>query len=544
MFGKEIHSRIYFFSLACLAASLPLSIFSTSVFQILLVLNWILEGRFHEKWIIFSRRKSLWLILSVYLVFLGGLIYSQDVSYAFHDLRIKLPLMVLPLIMGTTPSPGKLKLKWILLALVAGVLLASLASIGVLLGILDIPYRDIREISLFVSHIRFSLLINVAVFSLIYMIFDRDFSPRKWEPPVFTAFMVWLVIFLFILQSITGILIFLFVSFVIFWIYLHRVWSLVLRWTLAVFMLATVLLGMSLLTKSLGRFYRVEQIDPESIDRVTANNRPYRHDFSNRFIENGHYIWLYVCEPELEKEWNRISEIDYRGKDARGNDIKYTLIRYLTSRGWRKDSVGVHKLSPQDIKYIEQGKANYLYGKKWSFYSKVYEILWQVDVYRKGGNPSGHSVTQRIHYLKAGLGIFREHPVIGVGTGDVRAAFDDYYERTDSPLEKRWRLRAHNQYLTFLLTYGTIGFIWILFSLLYPLRLESKSRDYFMWTFLMIAFLSMLNEDTLETHTGVSFFAFFYSLFLFASGGDQNDAPAEDSSGIVSKNRKGDKKPG
>jgi hypothetical protein len=274
---------------------------------------------------------------------------------------------------------------------------------------------------------------------------------------------------------------------------------------------------MSVLTKSLGRFYRVEQVDPETIDLYTAGGLPYKHDFESPFIENGNFIYLYICEAELEPEWNRISEIDYRDRDARGNQVKYTLIRYLTSMGLRKDSVGVSKLEPEDVELIENGKANYLYGRKWSFYSKVYEILWQVDVYRKGGNPSGHSVTQRIHYLGAALGIIGENPWIGVGTGDVKLAFEEYYERVDSPLDKRWRLRAHNQYLTFLVTYGILGFAWIMFCLLYPVYLESRGRGYFIWTFLLVAFLSMLNEDTLETHTGVSFFAFFYALFLLAT---------------------------
>jgi hypothetical protein len=524
MFGREVHSRIYCISLACLAASLPLSIFATSVFQLVLAGNWILEGRFGEKWGIFIQRRSLWLILSVYLVFLGGLLYTSDLAYAFHDLRIKLPLIVLVLIMGTSPRITKPQLKWVLLALVAGVFIGSLASLSVLLGIIDIPFKDMREISLFVSHIRFSLLINVSVFSLVYMIFDREFSPRKWEPALYTAIMVWLVIFLFILQAVTGIIIFLVVSFIIFWIYLFRVWNIVMRWTLAVFMLVAVMLGMSLLTKSLGRFFRVEKVDPETIELTTAGGRPYVNDFNNPFIENGHYIGLYLCEPELEKEWDRVSRIDYKGKDAQGNEIKYTLIRYLTSMGLRKDSAGVSRLSEEDIRNIEQGKANYIYGRKWSFYAKIYEILWQIDVYRKGGNPSGHSVTQRILYLEAGLNIFREHPLLGVGTGDIKSAFDDYYIRTGSPLSEEWRLRAHNQYLTFLVTYGIIGFLWIFFALLYPVYLEGKMKDYFLWTFLMVGFLSMLNEDTLETHIGVSFFVFFYALFLLATPPKKNQA--------------------
>lgn len=521
MFGKGIHSRIYIIALACLAASLPLSIFTTSVFQFVLAGNWILEGRFVEKWTRFRERKSLWLILSIYLVFLAGLLYTNDFSYAFHDLRIKLPLIVLPLIMGTTAPISTSQLKWILLALVAGVVAGSFASISVLVGIIDVPFRDIREISIFVSHIRFSLLINISIFSLIYMIFEREFSPRNWEPVAYTVVMIWLVIFLFILQAVTGIIIFLIACFMVFWFYLFRVWSAVLRWTLAVFMLTAVLLGMLLLTQSLARFYKVERIDKETIELTTPGGRPYVHDFDSPFIENGHYVWIYVCEPELRQEWNRRSRFDYDGKDTLGHDIKYTLIRYLTSMGLRKDSTGVSRLSQEDIKSIEQGKANYIYKKKWSFYAKVYEILWQIDTFRKGGNPSGHSVTQRILYLKAALGIIRDQPLIGVGTGDVKSAYEEYYERIDSPLTKEWRLRAHNQFVTFILTYGIIGFVWIMFSLLYPVYLEGKSRDYFVWMFLLVALLSMLNEDTLETHTGVSFFAFFYALFLLAAGSDK-----------------------
>ena len=86
MFGKEVHSRIYFIALACLAASLPLSIYTTSMFQLILLGNWIFEGRFAEKWVMFRERKSIWLILSVYLVFLIGLIYTSDFDYALHDL--------------------------------------------------------------------------------------------------------------------------------------------------------------------------------------------------------------------------------------------------------------------------------------------------------------------------------------------------------------------------------------------------------------------------------------------------------------------------
>ncbi len=281
-------------------------------------------------------------------------------------------------------------------------------------------------------------------------------------------------------------------------------------------MILGTLMGLAILTRSLVRFYKVEEIDRESIEQTTVNGNQYVHDFSQDFIENGHYIWLYLCEPELRREWNLVSEIDYDSKDSLENEIKYVIIRYLTSKGLRKDSAGMAELGREDIRLIEQGKANYLQGRKFSLYNQMYLIFWQIDVFRKNGNPSGHSVTQRILYLQAAMEIIRDNFWIGVGTGNVVNAYDAYYRQVDSPLSDRWRLRAHNQLLTFLLTYGIIGFIWILFGFLYPVSLERKWNDYFMIMFLLVGFFSMLNEDTLETHTGVSFFAFFYSLFLFA----------------------------
>jgi hypothetical protein len=39
-------------------------------------------------------------------------------------------------------------------------------------------------------------------------------------------------------------------------------------------------------------------------------------------MEGGNYVWLYVCEEELEKSWNSLSELDYNGKDLKRAGIK------------------------------------------------------------------------------------------------------------------------------------------------------------------------------------------------------------------------------
>jgi hypothetical protein len=85
----------------------------------------------------------------------------------------------------------------------------------------------------------------------------------------------------------------------------------------------------------------------------------------------------------------------------------------------------------------------------------------------------------------------------------------------NSPLTAEWRLRSHNQFLAIGTAFGIIGLIWFLIALFYPLFLKEYRIDYFYFLFIVIAVLSMLTEDTLESQAGVTFFAFFNSLFLF-----------------------------
>jgi len=262
------------------------------------------------------------------------------------------------------------------------------------------------------------------------------------------------------------------------------------------------------------RFLYKDKVDMSHLPGQTVNGNPYKHFISEKQTENGHYVWLYVCDSELETAWGARSKLDFYGKDEKGQDLRYTLIRYLTSKNLKKDSVGVASLSNKEISWIEQGTANYIYKEK-SLYSLFYEVFWQIERYREGGNPSGHSIIQRLEYLKAGFAIAKKHPWLGVGTGDVPNAFEKQYKQMNSQLSQEWRLRAHNQFLTFFITFGVFGFCGVLFILFYPVFRENGWRNFFFVVFLSIALLSMLNEDTLETSAGVMFFAYFYGLFLF-----------------------------
>jgi len=123
---------------------------------------------------------------------------------------------------------------------------------------------------------------------------------------------------------------------------------------------------------------------------------------------------------------------------------------------------------------------------------------------------------QRLEFWKASIGIIKENWLTGVGTGDMNIAFRAQYEKMQTKLAPDQRWRSHNQFLSIFVGFGILGLIWFLTAILYPPFLLRRQDDFFTVVFLVIAMSSMLTEDTIESQTGVSFFAVFYALFLFA----------------------------
>ncbi len=492
---------------------MPLSKWITSLFQFLLIIHWIVRGDYVEKWKRLISRPAIWVLSLFFIIPLIGMLYSADWDYGLHDLKIKLPLLALPLVIGTSEMISRQQLKLILLTFAASVTISSMVSLGIVSGIIPYIYSDIRETSLFISHIRLALLVDMSVFILSFYAMRQGL--KKWERLGLFTWALYLLVFLVAVKAMTGIVVGLLVGLVLALRWLINQKSRLLKWiTMAGVIIVPILVALYI-SLTINDFYTIKE-DTGNLAKKTEQGNLYWHDTTNLQLENGHYTGLYVCEKELRESWNKISKIDYDSKDKKGQEVRFTLIRYITSLGLRKDANGVSQLSPEDINLVEAGYANYIYQKKNRFKVRMYELIWEIDVYRKGGNPSGHSVTQRIEYLRTGLSIWKDNPLFGVGTGDVPKAFEVKYEEIQSRLDPLWRLRAHNQWLTLGISFGLLGAIILIFAFFVPGLLQKKFGQYFFLLFFMVSFLSMFNEDTLETQAGVAFFAFFYPFFLFS----------------------------
>lgn len=513
MVRKQFHSNLLLVSLSGIGFSLPISEFLTSVFIIILVINWLTGTGLSHMLSAIQGRKEVLLFIAAWFVYLVWMFNSDNITQGLHDIRLKLPLLLLPL---AATAQGKLTeagYRIVLYSFVAGVLISTMAG-AASAAFSQGPLLDHRELSLFVSHIRLALMICLSIFIILnFEFFDRS-QPGAGIIPSLLA-LVWLAGFLFAIGSFTGIIILLICS----WVTVCRD-AILRRRPLTIYLsllapLLLVIVMFVLLKNMFNDFSRVNETGLPGSDEITLSGNPYTHDTGRADMENGYYVWRYISEGELESAWNRVSTYDYSGLDDMGHEIRFTLVRYLTSLGVRKDSAGVASLTGDDIRLIEKGYANSRYLDGTGLKDRVYEIFWQWQYYRMGGSSQGHSLTQRIEYLGTGWRVFRRFPLTGTGTGDLPDQFNYQYDLDGSDLEPPFRRISHNQYLTSLATFGIIGSVLFWLALILPAFIKRGFRNYLFLIFFLIAFLSMLNEDTLETHTGVTFFVFFYSLLLF-----------------------------
>ncbi len=510
MFTQQIHRYIFWLGTATMIVSLPLSPFLLSVGLFILVGNWIIELRFKEKLEALRNQPAIFFSMVIFTIHVLWLLNTSNWNYAIHDIKIKLPLLALPLIYGTSRPLNKKEFKATQYLFIGATLIATVISTYIFIGPVKDKPIDRRNASIIISHIRFALMYVLAIYMCMSII-SREKRNVKF---IFSIILLWLILYMFFIGAFTGVAIFIitFPFIIYYWGQRKAKENIrkILLWSVTTFSIIILLY----LGYSIKRYTTREIINTDNLPKYTANGGIYRHNIKSPNYENKNRVWIYVCDSELRKSWNSISNYDYDGLTQKGQSVRPTLIRYLTSLGYTKDSLGVSKLDPEDIHMVEKGYSNYIFKYKWSVYPRLYTIYWEIENFLITGNPSGHSLLQRMAMVKNGFACFRRFPFFGTGTGDINDEIISQYKLSNSVLDPQWRFRPHNQYLTFLATFGLTGFILIVFFFIKALKEKRNNIDFTAMAFLLIVLLSMLTEDTLETQAGVNFFAFFFSILI------------------------------
>jgi len=123
----------------------------------------------------------------------------------------------------------------------------------------------------------------------------------------------------------------------------------------------------------------------------------------------------------------------------------------------------------------------------------------------------------RIAILTIGFDLFKESPVFGYGTGDIKDVLIEGYKKEGFIKGYDRKYNSHNQFLQFLLAFGIIGLLVFLLSLIYPMFFAFFKKNYLYVFLILILCFNFLFESMLETKAGVEFYAFFNALLMGVS---------------------------
>jgi len=469
-FGPQIHHRVHFFVLSLFIIGVVCSKFLMSMGLLLGVLNMLLEGNFKSYYQRLRENPLILFILAFYGLHLFGLLWTTNLDYGMDDIRKKTSLLLIPIIVGahSIPSPKRWT-KLIHFFILTLVITASINLIAYHFFAEKLNLIDIRDMSLFGSHIRYGILMGIGLAFCL----ERLYQGAKYRNG-FIATTLFFLLYTFYSQVLSGLIA---VSIVLIGL---LVFILVLRKQYVILASSFLLVVIT----SLGLCYYLSQPIIYPIPCIEQYD-------------------------QMESAWNQRSTLNYDSLDKRKQPVASTLERYLSSKGLCANTKGVQTLSKEDIRFIETGFADVheTYG---GIQARLLDIRYQLH---HASNPSGHSILERIEYWKNAWAIIENHWILGVGTGDVDDAMQEMYNKRQSPLTPERRLRAHNSYLTYYLTFGILGFLFFLFFQLKFIIQQWKWKQWIGFLFGIIALVTFLFEDTLESQMGITMFAFFYAVF-------------------------------
>jgi O-antigen ligase len=273
---KTIHQGIFRYCLLGVAFFMPVYGRFIPPLIALLVLNWIVEGRFKSKFSLIRSegiRKQTLLFGLIYLLYIAGLIYTSNFTYGFFDLQVKFSLLIFPLLLATANkevfSPSRRS--QLLGIFVAGCFVGSLLLLSRAL-IETVNYHVLKAfyytgLSWYFHASYLSMYYNFAIVVLIGHLIAVNWKDKiLWR--VLESFLVlWFIVLVFLLSSKAGILslggILLFYSF------------------LLMFKKNNLLAGIIILVIGAGIFYSTYRFIPGSFQRMETAGRVVRSDTTN-----------------------------------------------------------------------------------------------------------------------------------------------------------------------------------------------------------------------------------------------------------------------
>lgn len=504
----QFFENIYFFSLLLVAISLPLSHIGMSIAQFGFGIAVFGGLHYGTKWKRLKLNNLALMWIGLFLLFLLSGFHSEDQIYFWSDIRTKMPLWVFATAIAVMPRLSMIKFSAVLHAFLLGLMGHILLGLFILLSDPYSVMADYRSLSPLVSHIRMGIFLVMGIWIMAYFLQKRLKKYRFFHPALYIAGIVIFLIWLVILKSLTALFILFALSLVAGFFFALEMKNRKKARILVALCWFPLLSGLVFTGFHVYHFFDREKVVFSEEPQYSAAGCLYENKPGQEFYENGRYVFKDYCTGELVDAWNARSDIDYFANDWA---VHYTLLRYMTSRNYSKDALGMLKMTDADIRNVEKGIPNYRYTAFFGLSGRIYETLWELEVWWDSGDAQGKSLATRFELWKAAWKVIRNNHLAGVGAGDLRMELQKAVYASENPIRYDKSYSAHNQFLSTAVALGVPGAIWLITTLLYPIFYGGKNNR-LLFFFSLITLLSMLNEDVFETQASITFICFFTHL--------------------------------
>ncbi len=157
-------------------------------------------------------KKAHWATIGIFLVFVYGVLLSSDVEASAVCLRIALPYLVLPVAFALSPTYSKNTFPRLLYFYVWALFFCCVAVLLHFYFNYDSIQLKLRASQAVPTpnkdHIRFSLMINLAIFAAFWLLEEGFYWYKKWERILLVMASVFLIVCLHVLSVRIGLVIF------------------------------------------------------------------------------------------------------------------------------------------------------------------------------------------------------------------------------------------------------------------------------------------------------------------------------------------------
>ncbi|MBK7871216.1 MAG: O-antigen ligase family protein [Saprospiraceae bacterium] len=143
-----------------------------------------------------------------------------------------------------------------------------------------------------------------------------------------------------------------------------------------------------------------------------------------------------------------------------------------------------------------------------TLWNKTGYMLWSLEQIAQGKRLADLSDSYRLATVEAGIQLGNQHPIIGIGWGDIKDETQNYLQQKYPELLSVI-YTPQSEYVLFYAASGIIGLLIFIWATLQALFYKKSYQNLFIGAFHILMILSFIVEQTIETQLGTAIYIIF-----------------------------------